>query len=241
MGKETFERLSVSTMRKKPLIIITGSDHRDRVAHWALNWAVRLAGGKPKKVTPQQRYEGPFEGLILSGGVDVHPARYHSSSKHAYDYELDRDELEYACLEQARASNKPVLGICRGAQLMNVFAQGTLHPDVSKAYKKAQYPSSLLANIFFRKRMVVKQNSLLFKILGERVLKVNSMHTQAVDCLGKDLVMAAAEKNGVIQAIEDPSRGFYLGVQYHPEFLIYSNFHRRLFKALVKQAKSQLD
>lgn len=226
-------------MSKKPIILITGSDGCDRVAQWTIKWAVRLAGGKPKLVTPKTCYKGDFDGLILSGGVDIHPNRYHSSAKLNYPYELARDELEYAWLERSRALNKPVMGICRGAQLMNVYCKGTLHLDVSKAYEEAQYSSSLIAKIVYRKRMYLERSSLLYQIFRRDSLKVNSLHTQSIDCLGRDLVVSAREKNGVIQAVEDSTRAFYIGVQFHPEFLIYSEYYRRLFKKLIQQAREE--
>ena len=147
--------------------------------------------------------------------------------------------MEINWLKRAEKENIPVFGICRGAQLMNVIRGGTLHPDISKVYEEAKYPTSLLAKIFFRKTIVIEPDTLFAKLFGDSPRRVNSMHTQSVKGLGTSLIQSAAENNGVIQAIEDPGREFFLGVQFHPELLLYRQSLRALFAGLVKAARKR--
>lgn len=156
--------------------------------------------------------------------------------KKDYTYDHDRDEMEMYWLRKAENEGLPVLGICRGAQLMNVAGGGKLHLDVSKAYEKADYPASWLSHIFYRKKITIQNGSLLHKILGRTIVRVNSIHKQSIAEIAPGLIVTAKEDNGVIQAIEKPGHNFYLGVQFHPEFLIYKRIFRKLFKKLVGQS-----
>ena len=137
---------------KKPLIGITHSPKKNRIPYLCICLAIRLAGGKPLSLTSNKpQYQVKLNGLIISGGTDINPTRYGAQSKKHYIYDNARDQLEFEWLKLAEKNSIPVLGICRGAQLMNIFRKGTLHEDVAKAYEKAQYPNSLIAKIFYRK------------------------------------------------------------------------------------------
>lgn len=227
----------------KPVIAITKSEHRSRISWFFLPLIVRLMGAHPMDITANMDYHDiDFDALILSGGIDIHPDRYDGEKKQNEPYDLDRDEMEFFLLKKAEDKNLPVLGICRGSQLMNIARGGTLHFDVAKAYERANYPSSTLARIFYRKRMYIEnQNTLIYKILKCTSAKVNSIHSQAMNKLGHNLTASAKEENGVVQTIEDTKRAFYIGVQFHPEYLTYSPLYRRLFKSLINCAKQNLD
>ena len=147
--------------------------------------------------------------------------------------------MELYWLRKAENEGLPILGICRGAQLMNVAGGGKLHLDVSAAYKKANYPTSWLSYVFYRKKTTIQNGSLLHGILGRTIVRVNSIHKQSIAEVAPGLTVTAKEGNGVIQAIEKPGSGFYLGVQFHPEFLIYKKIFRQLFKQLVLQSGGQ--
>lgn len=221
--------------KQRPLIGITRSSQKKGLAYYALQLALLLGGARGVLLQPHHPQHGlKIDGLILTGGEDVHPSFYEHALKPNYAYSLERDEMEFAWLKYAEEHNLPVLGICRGSQLINIYRKGTLHFEVHKAYEKAQYPSSLLAKIFYRKRMNLQKGTLIYKIYQEDKIKVNSIHTQAIDKLGHHLVITASEGNGVVQAVEDPNRRFFLGVQYHPEYLIYSGRHRKIFREFIK-------
>jgi putative glutamine amidotransferase len=226
-------------MWEKTVIGITKPDYEGNFAYAFIWLSVWLAGGKPLKITPQNAKDViGVQGLILGGGKDVFPALFQDKPepKKNYAYDHERDEMEIYWLRKAENEGLPVLGICRGAQLMNVAGGGKLHPDVSKAYEKANYPASWLSYIFYRKKIKIQSGSLLHKILGRTIVHVNSIHKQSIAEIAPGLIVTASEDNGVVQAIEKPDYDFYLGVQFHPEFLIYRRIFRELFKKLVVQA-----
>lgn len=227
---------------RKPVIAITKSIWRSRLSWTFLSLILRLLGAKPVGLTEKTNYKSiHFDALILSGGIDVHPSRYEGTDMKEDGYDPERDEMEFFLLDKAEKMGIPVLGICRGAQLMNIARGGNLHFDVSKAYEKANYPNSTLARIFYRKRMYIEdKESLIYKILKCDSCKVNSIHSQSVNDVGQNLVVTAQEENGVIQVIEDQSRPYFMGVQFHPEYLTYSPLYRELFRRFVNTAKKNL-
>jgi putative glutamine amidotransferase len=143
-----------------------------------------------------------------------------------------RDELEAQLLAEAFQSGTPVLGICRGAQLMNVQLGGTLHRGLEPFYVEQPNPWTVLP----RKRVRITTGSRLAEILGSTTARVNSLHRQAVDRVGGELRVVASEPNGVVQALEHPGERFFIGVQWHPEYLPQRPEQRRLFRQLVRAA-----
>jgi putative glutamine amidotransferase len=146
-----------------------------------------------------------------------------------------RDALELALLERAELEGRPVLGICRGAQLLNIHAGGSLHRELDSFYVESANPET----VFPRKLVRVMPNSRLHELLELERCRVNSLHRQAVRELGRNLSVAAVEHSGVIQAIERSDRPFWVGVQWHPEYLPYRVEQRRLFEELVLAAKQR--
>jgi putative glutamine amidotransferase len=147
--------------------------------------------------------------------------------------DLDRDALEFGLLAEACARRMPVLGICRGGQLINVFFGGTLYQDINSFYVE----SPKLRTVRARKLILVEGGTALARILNHAHLKVNSLHDQSVKDLGRELRVSAREPNGVVQAIEHASLPFVIGVQWHPEFLPLHPEERRIFFQLVEAAK----
>lgn len=146
-----------------------------------------------------------------------------------------RDELEFALLDRACSRGIPVLGICRGAQLINVKFGGTLHQDISGFYTEVPKPHT----IWPRKTIEVHDNTLLGTITNTTRVLVNALHNQAVDRLGDDLRMAATESNGVVQAIEHTRYPYMLGVQWHPEYMPQVPLQRKIFDGLVCEARKR--
>ena len=227
-------------MNGRPRIGYTTQNSAFDVMKWLIALSIWVTGGKPVRLCPKRpRNDEQIDGLVLGGGTDVYPPLYKLEPKPNYQYDRERDALEMDWLTKAEEQGMPVLGICRGAQLINVAHGGTLHIDISKVYENAKYPTNTFAQIFFRKDMNVERKSLLGKLLKTQRIAVNSMHTQSVDTLGDRLIVSAQEDNGVVQAIEDPDRDFFVGVQFHPEALIYLGIFRNIFTTLNQAARER--
>ncbi|WP_018881477.1 gamma-glutamyl-gamma-aminobutyrate hydrolase family protein [Thioalkalivibrio sp. ALE30] len=145
--------------------------------------------------------------------------------------DTDRDRLEKALIHRALDEHRPILGICRGMQLVNVVRGGTLHRDLAEFYVETPQARSLLPV----KPVELDPRSLLADILGDTTLHVNALHNHAVNDLGWDLKIAGRESTGVVQAIE-AEHDWCIGVQWHPEYLPQKRRHQRLFRALVQAA-----
>lgn len=228
--------------RKRPVIGVTKPEKGDTLPWWAMKFAVWLAGGDPVKVTARApRDPHSIDGLIFGGGSDVYPKRYQGQPKEGYRYDLARGDMEASWAMAARRHDLPVLGVCRGAQMLNVLAGGTLHMDLSE-FGDLGRPKNIFWRLFHRLPIKVRKRSRLASITQcPEKMHVNAIHEQAIDRLGAELIVSAREPTGVIQAIEDPSRSFWMGVQFHPEFLLYRAPFRRLFKALVEAARVRSD
>ncbi|AFG37523.1 gamma-glutamyl-gamma-aminobutyrate hydrolase family protein [Spirochaeta africana] len=221
----------------RPVIGITQPSRFTNPDFLAVACAVWLAGGRPRILT--HRYPDPFpeiHGLILGGGRDIFPPFFREIRKKGYQYDFDRDAMEMTYLGYAETHALPVLGICRGAQLINVFHNGTLHMKLKASFRHSHYPSHPLRQAVFRKPIQISTASMLHRIIKTSSCRVNSLHSQAINEVGDGLVVAARESNGMIQAIEDPSADFLLGVQFHPELLIHRRPFRRLFGSFVAAA-----
>lgn len=218
----------------RPTIAITKPHKKDNWAYAAVAAAVRIGGGAPVALTPsEQRKRIRVHGIVFGGGEDIFPMLYDETPKQGSVYNRERDAIEIDAAQQASEDDIPALGICRGAQLMNVVRGGALHADVSAEYEDAAYPNGVWGKAFFRKCIYFEEKSKLRQIMGVESTEVNSLHKQAVKRLGKGLRATAKERNGVIQAIEDDHLTFFMGVQFHPELLIYRRDIRALFSRFV--------
>lgn len=158
-------------------------------------------------------------------------------STSAIGIDNNRDDLEFDLLAQSVKKGIPVLGICRGAQLLNIYFGGTLHQDIADYY--TEIPK--VTTVWPKKRILVKEKSKLHKVLSYRNVWVNALHNQAVDDLGEALNVVAREENGIIQAIEHEKDDFILGVQWHPEYMPQIPPQRRIFEELVNKARKNLE
>lgn len=224
--------------KKRPRIAVTEPDNGARLSWPCIAATIWCLGGVPLRATARNpRFRERIDGLILAGGTDVDPARYHGIPKKDYKYDRPRDAMELAWLDRAERNGLPVLGICRGAQLINIARGGDLHIDIAKVYEKANYPNGTLARIFYRKRVQITEGSLLRRLVGEEFSRVNSMHTQSINRLGRGLKVAAQEANSIVQAVEDPGHPLFMGVQFHPEYMVYARRYRNIFRELIRQAR----
>lgn len=143
-----------------------------------------------------------------------------------------RDAMEMALIEQALERGMPLLGICRGMQMINVAAGGSLHQSLQGYYD--EYPQ--IRSVLPRKHVLLREGSRLQAVLGCDACRVNALHNQAIDRPGRSMVEVAVEPNGVVQAIERQGEHWVIGVQWHPEYLPQDPRQRALFRALVERA-----
>lgn len=162
--------------------------------------------------------------------------RLFSVDRRKIGHDENRDALEWTVLEAAVQMRVPVLGLCRGAQLINVFFEGSLHQSIQGFYKEKPNLHTIRA----RKLIELDMNSKLGKAIGKRRTRVNSLHKQAVNRLGNNMKVTAWEANGVVQAVEHETLPFVVGVQWHPEFLPFVKSQRRIFKCFLASAKAKL-
>jgi putative glutamine amidotransferase len=144
-----------------------------------------------------------------------------------------RDAMELSLLAYAREHDLPVLGICRGSQLMNLAEGGTLLRDVDTLYDERPQ----LYTVLPRREVAVLEGSVLYRIVERSSLLVNSLHFHAVRDAARGMRIVAQEPSGVPQAIENSARRFWLGVQWHPEYLPQQESHQKIFAALAAAAR----
>ncbi len=222
----------------KPVIGITKPENGDWLAFTAMRFAIWLAGGRGVKITASAPHDPhSIDGLLFGGGADVFPERYQAEVRKGYRYDVARDDMEASWADAALEHDIPMMGICRGMQMLNVLQGGTLHPDLTAFEDADRYPTSFLRRIFFRKPIRIEAGSWLARASGHTDLHVNSIHTQAVDKLGDALVPTATEPNGLIQGFEHSGKTCVLGLQFHPEFLVHHSFARDIFKSFVEAAR----
>ncbi|WP_457597290.1 gamma-glutamyl-gamma-aminobutyrate hydrolase family protein [Hydrogenimonas sp.] len=217
------------------VVVVTGSTRGSRIAWNASRFLLRLFGVKARFFHPGKWDEkARFDGLLILGGVDIDPASYgagpHPAVKRS---EPARDAMEWALLERAGERGVPVMGICRGMQLLNLFHGGTLHPHIHDLGLEHPHPHTPLP----LKEVVLDPGTRLHATMGVPRLRVNALHHQAVERVGEGLRRAAHDANGLIQAVEGVAEGFVLGLQWHPEFMPYAWHSRKIFAAFAEAVK----
>jgi putative glutamine amidotransferase len=223
-----------------PLIGLTAckkiEDYRQAVLH---------VGGEVRVVDASMGVAdviGSIDGLLLTGGEDVDPARYgQATHPSVVDVDPARDEFEINLVSEARRRNLPIFAICRGIQLLNVACGGTLIQDIPSEVAGAldhsltvppHKPYDLAHEVWLDK------DTLLTRLMRERLsdtdsCETNSRHHQAVKELATGFRVSATAPDGVIEAIEDPAARFCLGVQWHPENFWRTGEFRPLFEGLL--------
>jgi putative glutamine amidotransferase len=185
------------------------------------------------------------DGLLLTGGGDVDPVFYGEERHPATeDAEPGRDEFEIDLARRALADDIPLLAICRGAQVLNVAAGGTLVQDIPTAVQSELTHSVKVPKNVECHDITLQPGSKLAQSLGERVdaecsCRVNSRHHQAVGRPGAGLVVSARAADGVVEGIEKPDHRFCIGVQWHPENFWETGEFRPLFDSFVAAARER--
>lgn len=229
----------------RPLIGITtdldDADGRDRVFAW-LSYvdAVLGVGGLPLLIPPQPlngaQIIATVDGIILPGGYDCDPALY-GEAPHPKTTRMDvrRQESELSLASLAREAGVPLLGICLGCQVMNIAAGGSLVQDIESHFE-TPLEHRRQGEERTRHDVHIEPGTKLSAILDVEQLNVNSSHHQSIRLPGEGLRITAHAPDGVVEGIEDPHHGFYVGVQWHPEDIAREPASRRLFAAFVDAA-----
>jgi putative glutamine amidotransferase len=223
---------------------------------WVMNHryftALSLAGAAPCMVPLLRREEdedalrGIYErcdGVFLAGGVDVDPSSYYEDKLDVCGRtDEDRDAVELLFTRWAIADGKPVLGVCRGMQIINVACGGSLLQDVEaqaeRPIKHDYFPTQGFARDFLAHHADVKAHTRLHAIYGADAIMVNSMHHQGIKKLGGNLVPSVIAPDGLIEGLEGSNGKYLIGVQWHPEMLIESDEGtQRLFRSFVDAAR----
>jgi len=178
------------------------------------------------------------DGILLAGGGDVLPSIYGHDAHATFDAaEAGRDDYELELVRFATEADVPLFGICRGIQVMNVARGGTLIQHIPDEMPPGVDHNVREPRFAIAHEVWVTSGSLLERLMRETLedggCPVNSRHHQAVQTLGAGLLATATAPDGVIEAIEDPSRRFFLGVQWHPENFYRTGEFRALFEGLV--------
>jgi putative glutamine amidotransferase len=208
--------------------------------------SVRRAGGEVRVLDIQtdrpDEVVRTVDGVLLTGGGDVLPSMYGEPAHATFTAaEVGRDEYELELARRAVEVDLPLFAICRGIQVLNVARGGTLVQDIPEQIGPTvnhvlREPTYAIAHDIW-----VSSGSSLERLMRERLdgdtLAVNSRHHQAPKTLGEGLVASATAPDGVIEAVEDPSLRFCLGVQWHPENFYRTGEFRNLFEGFIEAAR----
>ena len=240
----------------KPVIGITCKREHLRMQDYID--AVTEFGGKPLLFAALDRsterhlssindYLGQIDALLLPGGGDMIPyvyfKKWDKEVNKPEDVSLSRDALEIRLCQKVLNAKKPIFGICRGIQVMSVAKEGNLYPDIDLFYPNDSLNHKKENGIDNQHKIEITPQSRLSEIVKEHKVTVNSAHHQAVDKVGEGFVVTARTVDGIVEAIEIPSRRFVIGVQYHPERMLKEENLRghaeKLFKEFINAASDQ--
>jgi putative glutamine amidotransferase len=208
--------------------------------------SVRRAGGELRVLDVQADHPpdivSQVDGVLHTGGGDVDPSFYGESKHATFDAaETGRDAFELDLVRRALAADLPVFAICRGIQVLNVARGGSLVQDIPDQVPGTLGHTNREPAFAIAHDVWINTGTLLDRLMHERLdtdtYPVNSRHHQAVKTLGEGLVVTATAPDGIVEAIEDPSKRFCLGVQWHPENFYRTGEFRELFAGFIDAAR----
>jgi putative glutamine amidotransferase len=193
-------------------------------------------------VTPVSPASRPFDALLLGGGGDVDPARYGRTPLGNGTLEIDpeRDRIDFELFEEARRTGAPVLGICRGLQVVNVALGGTLVQDIpAERPSEVVHARSQEEKTRLDHTVSVAPRTRFAALAAAPEVRVNSRHHQAIETLAPGLSISGTSPDGLPEAVESAKGGWVLAVQWHPENLVGDPVSRRLFSDFVRAARER--
>jgi putative glutamine amidotransferase len=238
---------------KKPFIIVTAAyDYNTNISSIKNLYceALEEAGAAPVVLPVSTNkelldiYIEKCDGVMVIGGPDIDPV-YFGEKNMPYNGDISpyRDVMELELVKKAVLKNKPVLGICRGAQIINVAMGGTLYQDIHAQIKDRELMqhSQSAPTWYATHEVAVKKASFLGEVFKAEKASVNSFHHQSVKDVAPDFEVTAWSEDGIIEAIEYNKNSFALGVQWHPEHLWkQDNLHRELFKKFINICSAKM-
>ncbi|MEF3330244.1 gamma-glutamyl-gamma-aminobutyrate hydrolase family protein [Oceanobacillus oncorhynchi] len=236
----------------KPIIGLTASMEIDGM-EYKMNLrnvrAIEKAGGIPVILPYYSDYQeiaallDKLDGLYLPGGYDIDPSLFQEEPNPALGTIIpERDRLERKIIPYFLEKDKPVLGVCRGCQILNVVTGGSMYQDLDSQYPKQLIQHTQKAGFHHRSHAVkITPASLLEKLVQASEIKVNSYHHQANRSLGKDFMISAVAGDGVMEAFESKIHRFVLGVQWHPEGMIHleNDPSLSIYKGFIEACKER--
>lgn len=233
----------------KPVIAVTSAvdtdSNTDRIfLNRAYIYAIQAAGGIPIVLPVSSKIDciadalARVDGVLLTGGIDIDPSFFNEEPHPKIgSVDLDWDNHNITVAKYCLAAKMPVLGVCRGCQVLNVAAGGSLYQDIGSQIPKSIKHSLKTPRWQLGHTITVLKGSMLDALIHEDLLSVNSFHHQSVAALGHGFIPVAWAVDGVIEGIECPGHPFAVGVQWHPEGM-WERYeeHTRVFAGLVSAA-----
>jgi putative glutamine amidotransferase len=206
--------------------------------------AVERAGGLPVmlpyRVSEElaSQYVDLLDGIVFTGGDDLNPDLYGETYHPKADpVDPKRQQFELALMAEAERRRLPILGVCLGVQLMNVYRGGSLIQFLPDLHRENSLEHRSMGDPTRRHLVRIVEGTVLAETIGKRQITVNTRHKQAVGRLGRGLRVNANATDGIIEGVEDPSLPLFLGVQWHAENLTDVPEHLAIFKLLVEKAR----
>jgi len=206
----------------------------------AYSRALYKAGANAVYIIPPNRLETEqlvkhLDGVLLTGGIDIGPENYGQTRKEYTDYsDSERDQFEINLTKSALERNLPVLGICRGLQLINIVFGGTLYQDILKE-RTGEDIHNIRKETELSHEIEINSDTILGSITNKHNICVNSAHHQAIKELGMNLRATAISSDGLIEAIESEKHTWVMGVQWHPELLSGKiEIHQNIFNSFIE-------
>jgi putative glutamine amidotransferase len=232
---------------KRPVIGITTSQMNmgdDKTNYLSSEYITAIcdAGGAPILIPGEYPVDhldeilGICDGILLSGGGDIDPNLYHGENhRRVSNVYRERDALECGLARQAARIDLPVLGICRGLQIMNVALGGTLytHLPVQFGMKINHQVPDTYEDECLAHQVDIMEGTRLYAILNKNSIQVNSHHHQAIKNLAPELRVTARSSDGLIEGIEHPTLRYYIGVQWHPESIQELEEEKSIFASFI--------
>ena len=229
----------------KPIIGILTEVDEDFVTSVKKNYisAIEKAGGLPL-VLPYVEDDGILDGMIdvcrgffFTGGKDIAPKRYGEEKKPTCgELQLNRDDLEFRAFKMAFEAKKPILAICRGAQLVNVALGGTLYQDVPTEVNTKLIHRQTEGEFEYSHDVNINEKTPLYTLFGTNRIKGNSFHHQAIKKLGDGLEVMATADDGIVEAVYYTGDQYIRAYQWHPERLLDKDeYNRAIFEDFIKE------